>query len=155
MSPEQASGHTLDSRSDIFSFGVVLYEMLAGRRPFERSSNLKVLQKVIHEEPPPLGDDVPLSLRLLVEKALDKDPAERYQSMRDLVIDLRRQSRTRVTEQPAHTTAAPTRSNARHLALAATVGALAVAAALGIVYWRLLEADYFWVNPLEGARSRS
>jgi Tol biopolymer transport system component/tRNA A-37 threonylcarbamoyl transferase component Bud32 len=152
MSPEQASGHTLDSRSDIFSFGVVLYEMLAGRRPFEGSSNLEVLQKVIHEEPPPLGDAVPINLRLLVEKALEKDPAERYQSMRDLVIDLRRLSRTRVTEQPAPTAAAPARSNARHLALAATVGALAVAAALGIVYWRLLQSDYFWVNPLEGAR---
>ena len=88
----------------------------------------------------------------MVEKALDKDPAERYQSMRDLVIDLRRLSRTRVTDQPAPTIVAPSRTNARHLALAATLGAIVVAAALGIVYWRLLQADYFWTNPLEGAR---
>ena len=152
MSPEQASGNMLDARSDVFSFGVVLYEMLAGHKPFEGSSSLETLQKIIHSELPTIGADIPFSLRLVVEKALDKDPAERYQSMRDLVVDLRRLSRTRGTDQPAPAIVAPARTNVRHLALAATLGALVVAAALGILYWRFLEADYFWTNPLEGAR---
>jgi Tol biopolymer transport system component/predicted Ser/Thr protein kinase len=150
MSPEQASGEKLDSRSDIFSFGAVLYEMLQGRKPFEGSNNLETLQKVIHAEPQPLGDDVPPGLRMAIEKALEKDPAERYHSMRELAVDLRRLSRVRKAGQPAAPT--PSRANARHLALGSTLGVFLVALALGIIYWRLLEADYFWENPLEGAR---
>lgn len=90
MSPEQASGMPLDSRSDIFSFGAVLYEMLAGKRPFVASTGLELLQKVIHESPAPLGEEIPRQLQALVAKAMEKDPANRYSSMRDLVADLRR-----------------------------------------------------------------
>ena len=93
MSPEQASGRPTDARSDIFSFGIVLYELLAGRRPFEGASDLELLQTIIHGAARPLTADVPLALRMVVEKALDRDPAERYQSARDLVVDLRRLSR--------------------------------------------------------------
>jgi serine/threonine protein kinase/Tol biopolymer transport system component len=89
MSPEQARGETMDARSDIFSFGVVLYELLAARRPFDGRTDLETLQKVIHEAPPPLGEHVPAPLRMLVEKALKKNPEERYQSMREMVVDLR------------------------------------------------------------------
>src|SRR5665213_1039074 len=85
MSPEQASGKTLDARSDMFSFGVVLYEMLAGHRPFKAATNLELLQQVIHGTPPPLSDDVPEPLRVLVATAIEKDPAKRYSSMRELV----------------------------------------------------------------------
>jgi serine/threonine protein kinase/Tfp pilus assembly protein PilF len=95
MSPEQASGQQIDSRTDIFSFGVVLYELLAGRRPFGGATSLEVLQAVIHGKAEPLSDDLPPALRTLVEKALEKDPAERYQSMKDLVVDLRRLVRQR------------------------------------------------------------
>ena len=90
MSPEQASGQPLDARSDIFSFGVVLYEALAGQRPFAGASDLDVLHAIIHAPAGPLPDDVPLPLRMVVEKALEKDPADRFQSMRDMVVDLRR-----------------------------------------------------------------
>jgi Tol biopolymer transport system component/predicted Ser/Thr protein kinase len=90
MSPEQASGRPTDARSDIFSFGVVLYELVAGRRPFEGATDLELLQTIIHGAARPLGADVPLPLRMVIEKALEKDPAERYQSTRDLVVDLRR-----------------------------------------------------------------
>ena len=90
MSPEQAAGKPLDARSDIFSFGVVLYQMLAGRRPFEGATDLETLQTIIHGTPQPLPADVPAALRGIVDKALEKDPAERYQSMREMVVDLRR-----------------------------------------------------------------
>ena len=93
MSPEQASGQKLDARSDIFSFGVMLYEMLVGRRPFVGKTDLETLQSIIHAAPAPLDEDIPLPLRAVVEKALEKDPAERYQSMREMVVDLRRLAR--------------------------------------------------------------
>ena len=93
MSPEQASASPVDSRSDIFSFGIVLYEMLAGRRPFTGDTNLEVLHAIIHRDPPPLAEcrpELPASLCVVIEKALEKNPAERYQTMRELVVDLRR-----------------------------------------------------------------
>src|SRR5689334_15580622 len=78
MSPEQASGQNLDGRSDVFSFGVTLYEMLAGKRPFGGKTDLEVMQRLIHAAPDPLGPEIPQGLRDIVEKALEKDPAERY-----------------------------------------------------------------------------
>ena len=86
MSPEQASGQPLDARSDLFSFGVVLYEMLAGQRPFRAATNLELLEQVIHAKPAPLSDQIPEPLRALVTKALEKNPADRYSSMRELVV---------------------------------------------------------------------
>jgi eukaryotic-like serine/threonine-protein kinase len=93
MSPEQASGRPIDRRSDIFSFGAVLYELLGGRRPFDGATGLETLQAVIHAQTPALArtqPDLPAALTLLVEKALEKDPASRYQTMRELVVDMRR-----------------------------------------------------------------
>ena len=106
MSPEQASGRPVDARSDIFSFGVVLYELLAGRRPFAGSTDLERLQTIIHGAAPPLAEDIPTALRAVVEKALEKDAAVRYQSRRELVIDLRRLTRQRA-EAPAPATPRP------------------------------------------------
>jgi serine/threonine protein kinase/Tol biopolymer transport system component len=96
MSPEQASGRTIDSRSDIFSFGIVLYETLGGRRPFTGATDLEILQKVIHSTPPPLLETVPAGLHSIVEKALESDPSDRYQSMQELAVDLRRMARQKV-----------------------------------------------------------
>jgi serine/threonine protein kinase len=93
MSPEQASGKPADLRSDIFSFGVVLYEALAGRRPFEGETGLELMQAILAHVPDPIPTSVPLALRSIVEKALQKNPTDRYQSMRDFVIDLRRIAR--------------------------------------------------------------
>ncbi len=90
MSPEQASGKPVDARSDVFSFGVVLYETLCGRQPFVGTSELEVLQRVQHQTAEPLGEEIPPALRAVVDKALEKDPSDRYQTMRDLVVDLRR-----------------------------------------------------------------
>jgi Tol biopolymer transport system component/predicted Ser/Thr protein kinase len=93
MSPEQASGQAVDTRSDVFSFGLVLHELIAGRRTFEGANDLETLKSIVHAQPTPLPDDVPEALRGAVEKCLEKDPAERYQSMRDLVVDLKRVAR--------------------------------------------------------------
>jgi len=139
MSPEQAAGLTLDSRSDIFSFGVVLYELLAGHRPFRGTSDLDVLQNVRHRAAEPLDDRIPTPLRTLVEKALEKNPADRYQSMRDLVVDLRRV--VRQLPVPAR------RFNPRWLPWA-IAGALGVAVAL----WQLASPSSDAANPLAGAR---
>src|SRR5262245_27480343 len=90
MSPEQAKAQGADPRSDVFSFGAVLYEALAGCRAFAGTSEVDVLHAVIHDAVPPLPPAVPAPLRVVVEKALEKSPADRFQSMRELVIDLRR-----------------------------------------------------------------
>jgi len=129
MSPEQASGQRLDGRSDIFSFGVVLYEMLTGRRPFSGKTDLEVMQRVIHAAPEPLGAEVPQALRYVVEKALEKDAAERYQTARDLVVDLRRLGRQKTVEATAVSAARPKRTwlpwgAAAILGMAALVGAI-------------------------------
>src|SRR5215469_7831888 len=90
MSPEQASGKHLDARTDVFSFGVLLYEALGSKRPFTGSTGIDVLHAIINANPEPLDDSVPPALRVIVTKALEKKPADRYQSMREMVGDLRR-----------------------------------------------------------------
>ena len=106
MSPEQATGRALDARSDVFSFGVLLYELCAGRRPFDGDSAVDVLHAIAHAPPRAIDAGVPLALTLLVEKALEKDPADRYQTMRELVVDMRRLARRR-SEEMALPAAAP------------------------------------------------
>ena len=90
MSPEQAEGRPLDARSDIFSFGVMLYELVDGKRPFSGPSDLVVLQAIAHAAPPPLGAHLPAGLRDAVAKMLEKDPDDRYQWAREMVVDLKR-----------------------------------------------------------------
>ena len=100
MSPEQAEGKKVDARSDIFSFGACLYEMFSGTRPFVRESEIRVLQAIVHDPPQPLRAGVPSALRTIVEKAMEKDPGRRYQSMADLGIDLERWQRGMESSQP-------------------------------------------------------
>ncbi len=92
MSPEQARGHVLDPRTDIFSLGVVMYEMAAGRRPFAGDTAVDTLVSILEKEPPPLDQyapDVPAELQRIISKALRKDREERYQTSKDLLIDLK------------------------------------------------------------------
>jgi hypothetical protein len=93
MSPEQALGHSTDERSDIFSLGVLLYEMATGRPAFTGATPMEVLDAVLHATPEPAAAvrrDMPAALSRVVEKALNKDPAQRYQDMSELAADLRR-----------------------------------------------------------------
>ena len=93
LCPEGAQGRLVDARSDIFSFGVVLYEMLCGQRPFNADSDIELLGKIVSSAPAALPEHLPIGLRMIVEKALEKEPGDRYQSARDLVVDLRREVR--------------------------------------------------------------
>src|SRR5437867_984080 len=91
MPPEQLRGEALDRRTDVFALGVVLYELLAGKRPWEGSSEVALIGKIMTEEPQPLGEvreDAPAELIAIVDRALAKDRAQRYQSCHELQGDL-------------------------------------------------------------------
>ena len=92
MSPEQARGKIVDARSDIFSFGSMMYQMVSGRLPFIGENDLDVVGSILHKEPRPLSQSariVPHDVDLMIRKALRKNRDERYQSMREVVADLK------------------------------------------------------------------
>lgn len=89
MSPEQAAGKAIDARSDIFSFGIVLYEMIAGHLPFEGQTAMEVIGAILHKEPRPLDAGVPGEIVEVICKCLRKDPTRRYQTIKDVCIDLK------------------------------------------------------------------
>ncbi|HNB71642.1 MAG TPA: serine/threonine-protein kinase, partial [Acidobacteriota bacterium] len=92
LSPEQARGNTLDPRSDIFSFGIVLYEMLTGKHPFSGNTTLETVTKIVADEPrawPTTGLATPPLLKRIVQRCLMKDPNDRYASFAEVVVDLK------------------------------------------------------------------
>ena len=144
MSPEQASGFPLDARSDIFSFGIVLYEMLSGKRPFTGPSHADVLHAIIHGPAAPLPEDIPVPVRTVVQKALQKNPADRFQSMREMVLDLRRVVRE-TGDVRSHVPAKPRFTTKRLTSFVAIPVVLVVVGAL--VFWRFQQ-------PMEPARKQ-
>jgi eukaryotic-like serine/threonine-protein kinase len=88
MSPEQAEGRSVDSRSDIFSFGSVLYEMITGQRAFQGDTKMSILSAILNKEPDPLSTEIPHDLKRTVARCMRKDPARRFQTMADLKVAL-------------------------------------------------------------------
>jgi eukaryotic-like serine/threonine-protein kinase len=92
MSPEQARGDEIDERTDIFNFGIVLYEMVSGKRAFEGANTMDVIGAILHKEPIPLNQvmpELPEAVERIVNKALRKDRAERFQTAKDLLTELK------------------------------------------------------------------
>ena len=133
MSPEQTRGEELDGRSDLWSLGVLMYEMLAGRKPFEGQAASDVMGQILQNEPPPLARfaaDVPSELERIVRRCLRKSPDERYQSANDLLLDLkelRRQLEMR-DSQPR-----PFARFSRRALMATAAGAIVLAAIAGVL----------------------
>jgi serine/threonine-protein kinase len=110
MSPEQTLGDPVDARSDLFSLGIVLYEMLAGMRPFNGPTQLTLIRQIVHESPQALDSSVPGKLTDIVNRCLAKQPDDRYPDASALADDLRRVAAT-LTREPAadvNVPAAPT-----------------------------------------------
>ena len=135
MSPEQVRGERVDHRSDIFAFGAVLYEMLAGQRAFGRNTGADTLSAILHEEPPAWpGDSSPLSivLRRLTRQCLEKSATMRFQSARDLAIILGDVE----ADGPAEAAVGPAARRPRILITALCgAGACLLAGALGATLW--------------------
>lgn len=148
MSPEQASARPLDHRTDIFSVGVVLYEMLAGKRPFQGKSRVDTMHSIIHDSAPPLGGQPP-ELEEILAKTLAKDPNDRYQHVGDLGLDLRRFQRAWENKSLPSLHTAPYPAPRRRIGWG-IFAALAVVA-LPIAWWLSRGRESDWRNPLEGA----
>jgi TolB-like protein len=144
MSPEQASGRPVDYRTDQFALGLLIYEIVSGRRPFARPTAAQTLAATIENEPASLESlrrDVPPHLAAIVRRLLLKDPDERYESTRDLARELRSLSTTTVAPAAIGDTARR-RSNLAY-------GAVAVAAA---VLLGAAGAAWYWRAPTDGPR---
>jgi Tol biopolymer transport system component len=132
MSPEQALGRAVDHRSDIFSFGCILYEGASGARAFTGTSAIDTLHQIIHTDPAPLSQRAPaapVELQRVVQKCLQKDPEDRYQSMKDLTVDLRSLRRQLDTGSSALPVQPPALRWSRRVLAAVAIAGLAFTAA--------------------------
>jgi Tol biopolymer transport system component/tRNA A-37 threonylcarbamoyl transferase component Bud32 len=141
MSPEQAAGGVVDARSDIFSFGTLLYEMVTGRRPFTGSSSGEMVAALLKEQPKPPGDlasELPKDLERIILHCLRKEPRRRFQHMVDVRVELEelKEESDSQAATPADAAAAKRRLRRRWTALGA-VAVLALATVAGVTLWHL------------------
>ena len=137
MSPEQAEGKPVDARSDIFSFGVVLYEMVTGRQPFQGETKIATLTAILHTEPQPVSEaaeSVPRELERVITSCLRKDRNRRLQHMDDIKIALEELKADSESGKLA-TPAGGLRARPRHLGWVMAAAAVLVAAVIGAVVW--------------------
>ncbi len=161
MSPEQAEGKAVDHRTDIFSLGVMLYEMVTGERPFTGETSLSVLASIVRDTPAvasSLRNDVPQELGQIIRRALVKDPERRYQSAKDLrneLEDLQRDLQS-VAHPVSETAAAPQAGHRsrRLLMLIAGIGALVVVGAVGVSLGWFSRSDRVTAGPALGTFQR-
>ncbi len=137
MSPEQAAGRKVDARSDIFSFGSVLYEMVTGRRAFEADSKFSTLAAVIEREPVSLAGEVPYDLEKIVTRCLKKDPERRFQHMHDLKVLLQEFKEDSDSGRVQQVPVASKRARRAWL----VIGAVAVAALIAVA-----AAGWYWLS---------
>ncbi len=154
MSPEQATGASVDYRSDQFSLGSILYEMATGRWAFRRASAPQTMTAIIQDEPEPIGalnPRIPAPLRWTVQRCLAKEARDRYASTEDLARELLT-IRDNLSETSSGLGALPAGPAPRRRWWIPAAIAAAILLAVGIVGWRLRQSEYFWKNPLAGAR---
>jgi serine/threonine protein kinase/tetratricopeptide (TPR) repeat protein len=142
MSPEQARGRELDSRTDIFSFGAVLYEMATGKAAFSGSSTAEIFEAILNRTPQEaalLNPTVPAELDRIINKCLEKDAAMRYQHASDMRSDLQRMKRdqesSRSTSAAAKTSAAKAATPSRSTLMIAVAAVVVIALAAGAFWW--------------------
>ena len=136
MSPEQVRAKPLDHRTDIFSLGSVLYEMLGGRRAFDRDSAVETMTAILNEEPPPLPEIAPHvfpSLDAIVRHCMEKNPRERFQSAHDLAFQMRvlPELQNSATDKYRQLPAEPEPKKKKRLLYAAGIAALSLLAVMG------------------------
>ena len=133
MSPEQVRRSPVDHRSDIFSFGAVLYEMLSGSRPFRGGTEAETMTAILNQDPPPLTEatgKVPVALERIVRHCLEKRPEDRFQSARDLVFALEAVAQAGTAGAPGWP---PRRGRRMRRAMVAGVAVLGLLAVGGVV----------------------
>ncbi len=140
MSPEQARGLKMDHRTDIFSLGVMLYEMVAGRRPFEGATTSDVIAAILQNEPPPLTayrPNTPRELERIVSKTLRKEREERHQTAKDLLLDLKSFQQESNSAAAGAAMERGTKRSWFHTSQAwlSLISLMALLAAVGAVFW--------------------
>ena len=141
MSPEQVRGQVADPRSDIFAFGAILYEMIAGKRAFHGETSADTMSAILKEETPELSEaarNVPAGLERIVQHCLEKNPSQRFHSAGDLAFDLESLTEISATSSKsgAQAAVAQARGTESRRKLAGVAGAIALAAAMiGLGWW--------------------